>query len=159
VRASTKAIVAVFALGLAASVAAPAAVGQDKPSESGPLDPRLKPLVGTWEGRVELKMSREEQGRTLVIRERGGQLDARFGIPGKNLERVVLSTEVDGGRPKISFKNSSGNTYTLELVKEDWLKPAAPGAAVRPTGRSSWSGRSRRRRLLVAARAARRGEP
>ena len=120
-RASTKAIVAVFALGLAASVAAPAAVGQDKPSESGPLDPRLKPLVGTWEGRVELKMSREEQGRTLVIRERGGQLDARFGIPGKNLDRVVLSTEVDGGRPKISFKNSSGNTYTLELVKEDWL--------------------------------------
>jgi hypothetical protein len=72
VRASTKAIVAVFALGLAASVATPAAVGQDKPSESGPLDPRLKPLVGTWEGRVELKMSREEQGRTLVIRERGG---------------------------------------------------------------------------------------
>jgi hypothetical protein len=66
-------------------------------------------------------MSREEQGRTLVIRERGGQLDARFGIPGKNLERVVLSTEVDGGRPKISFKNSSGNAYTLELVKEDWL--------------------------------------
>jgi hypothetical protein len=33
----------------------------------------------------------------------------------------VLSTEVDGGRPKISFKNSSGNAYTLELVKEDWL--------------------------------------
>jgi hypothetical protein len=111
-------VVAVF--GLAAWAMVPA-IGQDKPAESGALDPRLKSLVGTWEGRVELKMSRDEQGRVLVIQERAGQLEGRFGLPGKGLERVVLSSEVDGGRPKISFKNSAGNFYSLELVKDDWL--------------------------------------
>ena len=111
-------VVAVF--GLAAWATVPA-IGQDKPAESGALDPRLKSLVGTWEGRVELKMSREEQGRVLVIQERAGQLEGRFGLPGKGLERVVLSTDLDGGRPKISFKNNAGNLYSLELVKDDWL--------------------------------------
>ena len=111
-------VVAVF--GLAAWATVPA-IGQDKPAEGGGLDPRLKSLVGTWEGRVELKMSRDEQSRVLVIQERGGQLEGRFGVPGKGLERVVLSSEVDGGRPKISFKNNAGNLYSLELVKDDWL--------------------------------------
>lgn len=119
-RASMSLVVAVAVFGLAAWATAPA-IGQDKPAASGALDPCLKSLVGTWEGRVELKTSMEEPGRVLVVRERAGQLEGRFGIPGKGLERVVLSTDFDGGRPKISFKNKAGNTYTLELVKEDWL--------------------------------------
>jgi hypothetical protein len=110
-----------FVCGLAAWVAIPVAVAQDKPARGDALDPRLKPLVGTWEGRVQLKNSREEQGRVLVVRERAGQLEARFGVAGRGLERVVLSTELDGERPTISFKNRNGNLYTLELVREDWL--------------------------------------
>jgi len=113
--------VAVLVLGLTAWVAIPVAVSQDKPAESGALDPRLKPLIGTWEGRVQLQQSRDEQGRVLVIQERAGQLEGRYGLPGKGLERVVLSVELDGSRPKISFRNSAGNTVTMELVKEDWL--------------------------------------
>ena len=70
---------------------------------------------------MELKTSMEEPSRVLVIQEKAGHLEGRFGIPGKGLERVVLSTEFDGSRPKISFKNKAGNTYALELVKEDWL--------------------------------------
>jgi hypothetical protein len=50
-----------------------------------------------------------------------GQLEGRFGLPGKGLERVVLSTELDGGWPTISFQVKNGNSYKLELVKEDWL--------------------------------------
>jgi hypothetical protein len=111
-------LVAVF--GLAAWAAVPA-LGQDKPAESNALEPRLKPLVGTWEGRVELKQSRDEQGRVLVIQEKAGQLEGRFGLPGKGLERIALSTDLDGGRPKVSFKLNNGNTYALELVKDDWL--------------------------------------
>jgi hypothetical protein len=111
-------VVAVFGLAVWATVPA---IGQDKPAESGALDPRLKSLVGTWEGQVQLRESRSEQGRVLVIQERSGQLEGRFGVSGKGLERVVLATEVDGGRPKISFKVSSGNTYSLELVKDGWL--------------------------------------
>jgi hypothetical protein len=110
VRASMMIAVAVAALGLAAWATVPA-IGQDKPVESGVLDPRLRPLVGTWEGRVELKQSREEQGRVLVIQEKAGHLEGRFGPPDKGLERVGLATDLDGGRPKVSFK----------LVKGDWL--------------------------------------
>src|SRR5262245_52533232 len=106
-------------------VGSPPAVGQDNPAQSGALDPRLKSLVGTWEGRVELKTSMDEPSRVLVIQEKAGHLEGRFGIPGKGLERVVLSTEFDGSRPKISFKNKAGNTYDLEprqgrlAVRED----------------------------------------
>src|SRR4030095_1807343 len=103
--------VAVSAFGLAAWATVPA-IGQDKPVESGALDPRLRPLVGTWEGRVELKQSREEQGRVLVIQEKAGHLEGRFGPPDKGLERVGLATDLDG---------ENGNTYALELVKDDWL--------------------------------------
>jgi hypothetical protein len=110
VRASMMIVVAVAAFGLAAWATVPA-IGQDKPVESGALDPRLRPLVGTWEGRVELKQSREEQERVLVIQEKAGHLEGRFGPPDKGLERVGLATDLDGGRPKVSFK----------LVKDDWL--------------------------------------
>jgi hypothetical protein len=121
VRPSTKVTMAVLALGLTAWVAIPLAVGQDKPAEAGALDPKLKPLIGTWEGRVQFQSSRDEQSRILVIQERAGQLEGRYGIPGKGLERVVLSVEADTSRPKISFKTSAGHTVSLELVKEDWL--------------------------------------
>lgn len=57
----------------------------------------------------------------LVIQEKAGQLEGRFGLPGKGLERIALSTDLDGGRPKVSFKLNNGNTYTLELAKDDWL--------------------------------------
>lgn len=97
VRASMMIAVAVAAFGLAAWATVPA-IGQDKPVESGALDPRLRPLVGTWEGRVELKQSREEQGRVLVIQEKAGHLEGRFGPPDKGLERVGLATDLDGGR-------------------------------------------------------------
>ena len=120
-RAWKKVAVAVLMCCLTGWAGIPLAVGQDKPAGSGAPDPRLKSLVGTWEGRVELKTSMEEPSRVLVIREKAGQLEGRWGIPGKGLERVVLSTELDGSRPKISFKNKAGNTYALELVKEDWL--------------------------------------
>ena len=119
-RASKMLAAAVAVFGLAVGATVPA-VGQDKPAESGALDPRLKPLVGTWEGRVELKQSREEQGRILVIQEKAGHLEGRFGPPDKGLERVGLATDLDGGRPNVSFKVKSGNTYVLELVKDDWL--------------------------------------
>jgi hypothetical protein len=81
-------VVATAVLGLTASATAPA-VGQDKPAESGALDPRLKQLVGTWDARVELKQSRDEQGRVLVIKERAGQLEGRFGLPGKGSRRLL----------------------------------------------------------------------
>ena len=119
-RASMMIAVAVAVFGLTARATLPA-IGQDKPVESGALDPRLRPLVGTWEGRVELKQSRDEQGRVLVIQEKAGHLEGIFGPPDKGLERVVLATDLDGGRPKVSFKLKNGNTYTLELVKDDWL--------------------------------------
>lgn len=119
-RASMMIVVAVAVFGLAAWATVPA-IGQDKPVESGALDPRLRPLVGTWEGRVELKQSREEQERVLVIQEKAGHLEGRFGPPDKGLERVGLATDLDGGRPKVTFKLKNGNTYVLELVKDDWL--------------------------------------
>ena len=119
-RASMMIAVAVAVFGLAVWATVPA-VGQDKPADSGALDPRLKSLVGTWEGQVQLRTSREEPGRVLVIQERAGQLEGRYGVSGKGLERVALSVDVDGGRPKISFKTSAGNNVELELVKEDWL--------------------------------------
>jgi len=120
-RAWKKVAVAALMCCLTGLAGSPLAVGQDKPAQSGALDPRLKSLVGTWEGRLELKTSMEEPSRVLVIQEKAGHLEGRFGIPGKGLERVILSTEFDGSRPKISFKNKAGNSYTLELVKEDWL--------------------------------------
>ena len=39
----------------------------------------------------------------------------------QGLERVGLATDLDGGRPKVTFKLKNGNTYVLELVKDDWL--------------------------------------
>ena len=119
-RASMMSAAAMAVFGLTVWATIPA-VGQNKPAEIGALDPRLKSLVGTWEGQVQLRTSREEQGRVLVIQERAGQLEGRFGVAGKGLERVALSVDVDGGHPKLSFKNSSGNTVELELVKENWL--------------------------------------
>jgi hypothetical protein len=113
-------VVTVAMFGLATWATVPA-LGQDKPAQSGALDPRLKPLVGTWEGRVEFRQSRVEQRRMLVIKEKAGQLEGRFGIPGKGLEQVVLAAALDTGRPQISFKVSSGNTFALELLKDDWL--------------------------------------
>ena len=70
---------------------------------------------------MQFRNSRDDESRVLIIREKAGQLEGRYGVPDKELERVVLSVEVDGSRPKVSFKNKGGNSVSLELLKEDWL--------------------------------------
>lgn len=55
----------------------------------------------------------KEQGRVLVVRERAGQLEGRFGLPGKGLEQVVLSTDLEdwlSGKMTLTGGNRSGNS-------------------------------------------------
>jgi hypothetical protein len=83
---------------------------------SNALDPRLKSLIGIWEGRV-----LRHGARVLVITENEGQLVARYGIPGKNLGRVNLSTEMVGSLLTVSFVTGAGSNVELKLLEEDWL--------------------------------------
>jgi hypothetical protein len=114
-------LLAVAWLGVTASVATPVAVGQEKPAASDALDPRLKPLIGTWEGRVRFQSSKDEEGRVLVIREKDGQLEGRYGIVGKNPSRVALSVEAHEANPGVTFTTSNGHRVILQLAREDWL--------------------------------------
>ena len=56
-----------------------------------------------------------------MIQEKAGQLEGRYGVSGKGLERVALSVEPGASRPRIQFTTGSGNTVSLELAREDWL--------------------------------------
>ena len=88
---------------------------------SNALDPRLKPLIGIWEGRVLLQFSRSNEARVLVITENAEQMVARYGIPGRNLGRVNLSTEMVGSLLTVRFVTSAGSRVELRLLEEDWL--------------------------------------
>jgi hypothetical protein len=113
--------VASASLCFVASASMPAAVGQEKAAESSVLDPRLKPLIGTWEGRVRWANSRAEEGRILVIEEKAGQLQAQYGLPGQKLSPVNLSVETSGSRLKVGFTTGAGNPVALYLEKDDYL--------------------------------------
>jgi hypothetical protein len=102
-------------------VAGSSAAAQEKPAESPALDPRLKALVGTWEGRVRWQSSRAEEGRVLVIAEKAGQLQAQYGVSGQKLFPVNLSVDTSGSRLKISFTTGAGNPVVLALEKDDYL--------------------------------------
>jgi hypothetical protein len=90
-------------------------------AESNDLDPRLKPLVGTWEGRVRWQNSRAEEGRVLLIVEKAGQLQAQYGVTGQKLFPVNLSIDTSGSRLKLSFTTGAGNPVALMLEKDDYL--------------------------------------
>jgi hypothetical protein len=115
--------VVVSALGLALAGAAglSPAVSQDKPAASTTIDPRVQPLIGTWEGRVKFAKSKSEESRVLTIMEKAGRLHAQYGVEGKKLEPVDLAVDAASSRLKVSFVTSAGNNVTLELAREGWL--------------------------------------
>jgi hypothetical protein len=114
--------VEVVCLGLTAWVVVPSAVGQEESVERKVLDPRFQPLVGTWEGRVQFRSSEtRDKDRVLVIEERAGELEAKYGTPGKRLTRVALSVEVIQSTIRVSFRTGGGSNITLSLVKDDRL--------------------------------------
>jgi hypothetical protein len=97
---------------------------QEKQQEHGASGTHVHALVGTWEGGIQFYGHlRGGDERTLVIAERGGQLEATYGITGGNLEPVDLSVEsVQASGPKLTFTTSAGGVITLYLVKEGWLR-------------------------------------
>jgi hypothetical protein len=90
-------------------------------AKSNDLDSRLKPLVGTWEGRVRWQNSRAEEGRVLLIEEKAGQLQAQYGVTGQKLFPVNLSIDTSGSRLKVSFTSGAGNPVALMLETDDYL--------------------------------------
>jgi hypothetical protein len=106
------------------------------PAQSDELDARLKPLVGTWEGRVRWQNSRAEEGRVLVIEEKAGQLQAQYGVTGQKLFPVNLSIDTSGSRLKVRFTTGAGNPVALMLEKDDYLTGTFTLSA---TGRSGGS--------------------
>jgi hypothetical protein len=107
--------------GLATLLVAAMCLGFITVAESNDLDPRLKPLVGTWEGRVRWQNSRAEEGRVLLIVEKAGQLQAQYGVTGQKLFPVNLSIDTSGSRLKLSFTTGAGNPVALMLEKDDYL--------------------------------------
>ena len=143
VRASMKAVVVVLALGLAASGRDSVVVGQDKPAETGALDPRLKPLVGTWEGRVELKHLAKSKAACSSCRERAGRARGRFGLPARGLDPGrssdrprwrALPRSASRTTPAIPIASSCVKRR-LALREDDAHRRYSRREPVRPTGR------------------------
>src|SRR5258705_117510 len=82
--------------------------------------------------RVRGRTSRNEEGRTLIIQEDGGKIEAYYGITGKGLGVVAVTVEAGASNITVSFKSGAGNTVILSLHNENWLS----GALVRPAGYS-----------------------
>ena len=62
------------------------------------------------------------EARILIVQERGEQLEAEYGIPGKRLERVSLTIDSsEGSSLKVSFRTRAGITVSLSLIQEDLL--------------------------------------
>jgi hypothetical protein len=130
-------LVCVTAVGLLFSAGLPpyAAASEDKLAEKTAVDPRLQPLIGTWEGRVRFAASKSDESRTLVIEDKDGQLRGRYGVTGKGLAPVDLSTAVVGSRVQVRFQTGAGNNVTLDLARDNWLT----GTFVVTSGRSGGS--------------------
>jgi len=88
-------------------------------SRGAELDPRLKPLVGLWEGREQSYGGYKYD--MLFVRDFGGRLQAYFGRPGGCLALVTLTIETGGSSLRVSFTGRAGNTANLLLVEEGWL--------------------------------------
>jgi hypothetical protein len=132
---STVPLVAAICLGFLTPVMiVQPAVSQEKQAESNALDPRLKLLIGTWEGRVRWAASRAEEGRILVIEEKAGQLEAKYGLPGQKLGPVSLSVDASGSRLKVSFTTGAGNPVALALERDDFLTGTFTLSSGRGTG-------------------------
>jgi hypothetical protein len=114
-------VVSALCLALAGGAGLSPAVGQEKPAAGTAIDPRVQPLIGTWQGRVKFAKSRSEDSRVLTITERAGRLHAQYGVEGKKLEPVDLAVDPAGPRLTVRFVTSAGNNVILELAREDWL--------------------------------------
>jgi hypothetical protein len=97
---------------------------QEKQQEQGASGAHVHALVGTWEGGIQFYGPvRGGDERTLVIAERGGRLEASYGITGRELRPVDLSVEsVQASGPQLMFRTSEGGVIRLRLVKEGWLQ-------------------------------------
>ncbi|MBI4609695.1 MAG: hypothetical protein HY726_11885 [Candidatus Rokubacteria bacterium] len=119
------------ATALVIACGAVSASAQERLEASKAADPRVEALVGTWEGEIKGRGTREKTDRTLIIIERDGQLEAKYGTTGESSRPVNIAVEFpEGGQAKITFTTSAGSTVTLFLVKADWLS----GTLVRARG-------------------------
>src|SRR5688500_13848606 len=96
-------VVSAVCLALGGGAGLSPAVSQEKPATSTTIDPRVQPLIGTWEGRVKFAKSRSEESRILTITEKAGRLHAQYGVESKKLEPVDLAVDAAGSRLKVSF--------------------------------------------------------
>jgi len=70
-------VVSAVCLALAGGAGLSPAVSQEKPAAITTIDPRVQPLIGTWEGRVKFAKSKSEESRILTITEKAGRLHAQ----------------------------------------------------------------------------------
>src|SRR5256885_4850395 len=103
-------------------------IGQETPPPMTILDPRFRPLIGTWEGRL------PNVEHMLMISETAGQLDAIHGQPGRKLRPVNLSVDLVESRVRLRVQTISGNDVTLYLIRDDWLSGVFTISAGRTPG-------------------------
>lgn len=99
-------------------------------------------LIGKWEGQMRYESARANPSRTLII-ESGSEGDGalavlgRYGITGRNLERMRGTLETSGSRPRLRFMTGANSNVVLELQGDNDLigtiQPAGAGERdVRP---------------------------
>ena len=102
-------------------------------------DPAIQKLVGTWEGKVDV---RDEPERTLVIKsvaqERGQWIaNIDYGTTGRTMNELQARIEQQRGTPTLTFASSTTNKVELQLVSDRELR----GLLKVSDGAGSWVAR------------------
>jgi hypothetical protein len=82
------------------------------------------PLIGTWEGSVQIAGAPDSPYRTLIIELMSGDgnlASGLFGYTGKRLDLVWIAVDRSGPRPTNSFVTPSNAYVLLTLVNETSL--------------------------------------
>lgn len=92
---------------------------------------QIQKLIGEWKGTVTPGDTWFDPNRTLIITERDGRLEAKYGVTGKTLRPIDLSVEfLDGDSVVIRFRTAAGATATLSLIREGWLSGVLKGTGL-----------------------------
>jgi len=102
-------------------------------------DQAVQKLVGTWEGKVDV---RDEPGRTLVIKsvaqERGQWIaNIDYGTTGRTMNELQARIEQQRGAPTLTFASSPTNKVELQLISDRELR----GILKVSDGAGSWVAR------------------